>query len=48
MSTKTLGWSVGAMDGKKWGSGWDPLNYIPTLSQPGSFQTFAFIFVRLR
>ena len=30
MSTKTLGWLVGARDGKKLGSGWDPVNYIPT------------------
>ena len=41
MSTKTLGWLVGARDGKKLGSGWDPVNSIPTLSQPGPFQTFA-------
>ena len=41
MSTKTLGWLVGARDGKKLGSGWDPENSIPTLSQPGPFQTFA-------
>ena len=30
MSTKTLGWLVGARDGKKLGSGWDPENSIPT------------------
>ena len=41
MSTKTLGWLVGARDGKKLGYGWDPVNSIPTLSQPGPFQTFA-------
>jgi hypothetical protein len=41
MSTKTLGWLVGARDGKKLGSCWDPVNSIPTLSQPGPFQTFA-------
>ena len=41
MSTKTLGWLVGARDGKKLGSGWDPVNSIPTLSQPGPFQSFA-------
>ena len=41
MSTKTLGWLVGARDGKKLGSGWDPVNFIPTLSQPGPFQSFA-------
>ena len=41
MSTKTLRWLVGARDGKKLGSGWDPVNSIPTLSQPGPFQTFA-------
>ena len=41
MSTKTLGWLVGAGDGKKLGSCWDPVNSIPTLSQPGPFQTFA-------
>ena len=41
MSTKTLGWLAGARDGKKLGSSWDPVNYIPTLSQPGPFQTFA-------
>ena len=44
MSTKTLGWLVRARDGKKFGSGWDPVNYIPTLSQPGLFQTFATIY----
>ena len=43
MSTKTLGWLVGARDGKKLGSGWDPVNSIPTLSQPGPFQSFAVI-----
>ena len=36
-----LGWLVGDRDGKKLGSGWDPVNTIPTLSQPGPFQTFA-------
>ena len=41
MSTKMLGWLVGARDGKKLGSSWDPVNSIPTLSQPGPFQTFA-------
>ena len=41
MSTKTLEWLVGARDGKKLGSGWDPENSIPTLFQPGQFQTFA-------
>ena len=41
MSTKTLGWLVGARDGKKLGSSWDLVNSIPTLSQPGPFQTFA-------
>ena len=41
MSTKTLGWLVGARDGKKLGSSRDPVNSIPTLSQPGPFQTFA-------
>ena len=41
MSTKTLGWLVGARDGKKLGSSWDPVNSIPTLSQPGPFQSFA-------
>ena len=41
MSTKTLGWLVGARDGKKLGSGWDLVNSIPNLSQPGPFQTFA-------
>ena len=41
MSTKTLGWLVRARDGKKLGSGWDPVNSIPTLSQPGPFQSFA-------
>ena len=41
MSTKTLGWLVGDRDGKKLGSGWDPKNSIPTLSQPGPFQAFA-------
>ena len=41
MSTKTLGWLVGARDGKKFGSSLDPMNSIPTLSQPGLFQTFA-------
>ena len=41
MSTKTLGWLIGARDGKKLGSGWDLENSIPTLSQPGLFQTFA-------
>ena len=40
MSTETLGWLVGARDGKKLGSSWDQVNYIPTLSQPGLFQTF--------
>ena len=40
MSTETVGWLVGARDGKKLGSGWDPVNSIPTLSQPGPFQTF--------
>ena len=43
MSTKTLGWLVGARDGKKLESGWDPLKSIPTLSQPGPFQTFAVV-----
>ena len=41
MSTKTLGWLVGARDGKKMRSHWDPVNSIPTLSQPGLFQSFA-------
>ena len=41
MSTKTLGWLVGARDGKKLGSSRDPVNSIPTLSQPRPFQTFA-------
>ena len=41
MSTKKLGWLVGARDGKKLGSGWDSVNSIPILSQPGPFQTFA-------
>ena len=41
MSTKMLGWLVEARDGKKLGSSWDPVNSIPTLSQPGPFQTFA-------
>ena len=45
MSTKTLGWLVGARDGKKLGSGWDPVNSIPTLSQPGPFQSFAQFFL---
>ena len=39
MSTVTLGWLVGARDGEKLGSGWDPVNSIPTLSPPGSFQS---------
>ena len=43
MSTKTLEWLVGARDGKKLGSIWDPVNSIPTLSQQGPFQTFASI-----
>ena len=43
MSTKTLGWLVWARDGKKLGSSWDPVNSIPTLSQPGPFQSFAFL-----
>ena len=41
MSTKTLGWLVGVRDDKKMGSGGDLVNFIPTLSQPGSFQSFA-------
>ena len=41
MSTKTVGWLIGARDGQKLGSGWDPVYFIPTLSQPGPFQTFA-------
>ena len=41
MSTKTLGWLVGARDGKKLGTLWDHANSIPTLSQPGLFQSFA-------
>ena len=41
MSTKMLGWLVGARDGKKLGSSWDPVNSIPTLSQTGPFQSFA-------
>ena len=40
MSTQTLGWLVGARDCKKLGSGWDPVNSIPTLSQLGPSQTF--------
>ena len=36
MTTKTLGWLVGARE-----SSWDPANSIPTLSQPGPFQSFA-------
>ena len=43
MSTKKLGWLVGARDGKKLGSSWDPVNSIPTLYQPGPFQSFAFL-----
>ena len=34
-------WLVRARDGKKLGLSWDPLTSIPTLSQPGMFQTFA-------
>ena len=30
-----------ARDGKKLGLSWDPLTSVPTLSQPGLFQTFA-------
>ena len=41
MSTKTLGWLVRARDGKKLGSSWDSVKFIPTLSQPGPFQSFA-------
>ena len=36
-----LGWLVLARDGKKLGPSWDSVNSIPTLSQPGPFQTFA-------
>ena len=41
MSTKTLRWLVRAREGKKLGSCWDPVNSIPTLSQPCLFQSFA-------
>ena len=41
MSTKTLGMLVGARDGKKLGSSWDPVNFIQTLSKLGPFQTYA-------
>ena len=41
MSTKTLEWLVGARDGKKLWSSWDPVNFIPTLTQPGPLQSFA-------
>ena len=32
---------LGARDGKKLGFGWDPVNSIPTLFQPGPFQSFS-------
>ena len=44
MSTKNIGLLVGARDGKKLGSSWDPVNSTPSLSKPGPFQTFAYFF----
>ena len=42
LSTKMLGLLVGERDCKKLGSGWDSVNSLPTLSQPGPFQNFAY------